>query len=141
MKKVLFILLFALVPAAIFAQKNHPDDICGYYYMVDPFSDEASQVHIFKNKETGKYDGLVAWVGNAAKKPYLNLVFLKGLKFNAKSNEWEDGVIKYPGKSGTYKMYMRFESPTKLRVRGYWGVSLLGKTMYWTKEKQKRIQK
>jgi len=36
---------------------------------------------------------------------------------------------------------MKFEDKSKLKVRAYFGVSLLGKTIYWTKEKQKREQK
>ena len=132
--------ILCLIPFWSNAQRNSPDDIIGYYYSVDPFTDEASQIYIYKNAQ-GKYDGVVCWVENLAKKKFLNLVFLKELEFNEKENDWRNGIVKYPGKSGTYSMYMKFESSSKLKVRGYWGVSLLGKSMYWYKEEHKRIQK
>ncbi|MDR1792006.1 MAG: DUF2147 domain-containing protein [Bacteroidales bacterium] len=113
------------------------DDIVGYYYSIDPFSKEGSQSYIYKAKN-GTYEGKVVWVENEKKKNFLGLVFLKNLIFNAKEQEWQDGVLIYPGKNGTFKTYMSFASPTQLKVRGYWGVSLLGKTMYWQKEKELR---
>ncbi|MDE5606882.1 MAG: DUF2147 domain-containing protein, partial [Bacteroidales bacterium] len=32
-----------------------------------------------------------------------------------------------------YKSYMAFVNDTKLKVRGYLGFSMLGRTMYWNK--------
>ena len=140
-KKILFLFSCMMLAFSCIAQ-NKADDLVGYYFMTDPFSGEGSQVYIYKNAE-GKYDGLVSWVENPEKKPFLNLVFLKGLTFNPKENEWQEGIIKYPGKKGTFKMYMKFDpkkGKNKLKVRGYWGVAMLGKTMYWDKETKKRIQ-
>ena len=110
MAKFFYTLLFILAPVFIFAQKNNPDDIVGYFYSVDPFSGEESQTYIYKNAE-GKYDGSVCWVSNVKKKHFLGLVFLKGLTYNEKENEWQGGSVQYPGKSGTYKLY----TPTRTR--------------------------
>jgi len=119
------------------AGQNKADDIIGYYYCVDPFSNEASQNYIYKNPD-GSFSGKIVWVANPKFKDYINHVFLTGLKYNAKDNEWAEGTLTYPGKSGTFKTYMSFASSTQLKVRGYWGVAVLGKTMYWTKENSKR---
>ncbi len=140
MQKILFLTVFLFAFYFCEAQQTDPDAIIGYYHNVDPFTKESSQVYIYKNNQ-GKYEGKVCWVENLEKKKFLNHVFLKDLEFMPNSNDWQNGIAKYPGKNGTYKMDMRFVSPEKLRVRGYWGISLLGKTLYWVKEDQQRIQK
>ncbi len=135
-RKNLVLLLIILSCGAMFAQ-NHADDIVGYYYSQDPFSGEGSQTYIYKTTN-GTYQGRVCWVENKEKEHFINLVFLKNLTFNVKDNEWQNGEIKYPGKKGTYQMYMKFETDKKLKVRGYWKVSMLGKSMYWYKEDKQR---
>ncbi|MCQ2286432.1 MAG: DUF2147 domain-containing protein [Bacteroidales bacterium] len=139
-KRIFLLVSMILLVSAAMAQQNKADDIVGYYYSVDPFTGEESQTYIYKNSQ-GKYDGMVCWVSNLEKKSFLGLVFLKGLTYNEKDNEWQGGTVQYPGKKGTYKMYMKFESSKKLKVRGYWGIAMLGKSMYWYKEEKKRVQK
>ncbi|MCQ2272646.1 MAG: DUF2147 domain-containing protein [Bacteroidales bacterium] len=137
MKKLITVILFCCLGSVVFAQKA--DDICGIYYMVDPFSKEGSQVEMYRASD-GTYEAKVIWVENPKKKPYLGLVFLKSLVYNKEKNEYQDGVVKYPGKKGTFSMTLWIESSTKLKVRGYWGFAALGKTMYWTKEAKVRVQ-
>jgi uncharacterized protein (DUF2147 family) len=132
-----FLTLICLLGVTPLAGQNKADDIVGYYYCIDPFTKEASQNYIYKEAD-GSYSGKVVWVANPNLQHHVNLVFLTGLKFNAKDNEWENGKLIYPGKNGTYKTYMSLSSPTQLRVRGYWGMAMLGKTVYWTKEDKKR---
>ncbi|MBP5709584.1 MAG: DUF2147 domain-containing protein [Bacteroidales bacterium] len=139
-KKFFPLILLITLPVVILAQSSKADELIGYYYSVDPFSGEESQTYIYRNAE-GKYDGSVCWVSNEKKKNFLGLVFLKGLTYNEKDNEWQGGSVQYPGKKGTYKLYMKHESGKKWKVRGYWGVSMFGKTMYWYKEDKKRVQK
>jgi uncharacterized protein (DUF2147 family) len=117
--------------------QNKANDIIGYYLTADPFTDAISQVQIYKTSD-GTYEGLVSWAKDADYKKYEGIVFLKNLSFNAKENEWGNGVINYPGRKGTYSAYLKFDSNGRLKVRGYWGISLLGKTVYWTREDKKR---
>ncbi len=138
MKKIVLIAL--LFSVFVGFSQNKADDIIGYYLTWDPFSEEYSQCYIYKT-EKGTYSGLVCWVSNPAKKNFLNYVFLKDLRFDAENNEWIDGKVAYAGKKGTYNTYMKFENKNTLKVRAYFGVSLLGKTLYWTKESKKRVQK
>jgi len=137
-KLLLFIFLFSL-KSALFAQ-NKPDDIVGYYLNTDPFSGALSQVYIY-NAGNGTYESIVIWVREPERKKYEGLVFMQGMTFNEKENEWQNGSMIYPGKSGKFKAYMRFEKDGRLRVRGYWGVSMLGKTLFWTPEKESRNPK
>jgi uncharacterized protein (DUF2147 family) len=45
--------------------------------------------------------------------------------------EWESGRIYNPEEGETYKSTMKLRADGKLEVRGYVGISLLGKTQYW----------
>ena len=45
--------------------------------------------------------------------------------------EWESGRIYNPEEGETYKSTMKLRSDGKLEVRGYVGISLLGKSQYW----------
>lgn len=47
-------------------------------------------------------------------------------------NEWGDGYIYDPNNGKTYKCKMRLEND-QLNVRGYIGISLLGRTTVWTR--------
>jgi len=137
LSKQFFLFIFFLsIKSALFAQ-NQPDDVVGYYLTADPFSDAISQVCVY-NDGKGAYEGILIWTNDAAGKKYEGLIFLKNLVFNAQENKWENGNIVYPGKPGKFKTYMRFEKDGRLFVRGYWIFSLLGKTVYWTREKDSR---
>jgi uncharacterized protein (DUF2147 family) len=45
--------------------------------------------------------------------------------------EWESGRIYNPEEGEVYKCTMKLRPDGKLEVRGYIGISLLGKTQYW----------
>jgi uncharacterized protein (DUF2147 family) len=131
---LLHFFLFLSLPISA---QNQPDDIVGYYHNVDPFSGAISQVYIY-NAGNGIYEGIVIWVNEKERKKYEGLVFLKNMTFNVKDNEWQNADLLYPGKSGKFKAFMRLEKDGRLRVRGYWGVSMFGKTLYWIREKESK---
>jgi len=131
--------VFCFLQISLFAQ-NKPDDIVGYYLNEDPFSGAISQVYIY-NAGDGTYEGMVIWVNEEKRKIYEGLVFLKGMTFNAKENEWQNASMIYPGKNGKFKAFMRVEKDGRLRVRGFWGISMLGKTFYWPREQTSRNPK
>lgn len=139
MKKSILTLFIILLGTTLFAQKA--DDICGIFHSVDPFSKEGSQCQIYKAKD-GTYEAKVVWVENPKKKDQLGLVFMTGLTYNAKENEYQNGKLKYPGKKGTYKTYIKMvNDKNTLKMRGYLGVSLFGMTVDWTRESKVRVQK
>lgn len=49
--------------------------------------------------------------------------------------EWEDGEILDPNNGKTYSCQVELESKDKLKVRGYIGFSLMGRTQYWYRVK------
>ncbi len=139
MKKTLSTILFLFCAVTLFAQKA--DEICGIYHSVDPFSKEGSQCQIYRAAD-GTYEAKVVWVENPKKKNQLGLVFMTKLTYNAKESEYQKGKLKYPGKPGTYSTYIKMSSDKNtLHMRGYLGMSFLGKTVDWHRESKVRVQK
>ncbi|MRR06351.1 MAG: DUF2147 domain-containing protein [Deltaproteobacteria bacterium] len=66
--------------------------------------------------------------------PILGLNMMSGFKY-AGGNVWEDGKIYNAEDGKTYKCKLTLENPDRLKVRGFIGVSLLGKTQYWSRVK------
>ena len=64
-------------------------------------------------------------------KNIIGLVIIKDLVYDADDKEWEDGTIMDPKNAKEYSVYLELESPNKLKVRGYIGFSLIGRTQYW----------
>ncbi|MDI6752989.1 MAG: DUF2147 domain-containing protein [Thermodesulfobacteriota bacterium] len=62
----------------------------------------------------------------------LNLVW--GFTYSG-GNLWEGGHIYDPRDGKTYKCKMTLETPDHLKVRGFIGVSLIGKTNNWARVK------
>lgn len=131
------------------AQEVVADDIIGTWLN----EDKDAHVKIFK--EGDKFFGKVAWIKDPidketgktkldkhnpdpelAKRPSLGILLLTDFVFD--EDEWEDGEIYDPKNGKTYSCYMEFpdeDNLDKLKIRGYIGVSLLGRTTYWTKVK------
>ena len=61
----------------------------------------------------------------------LNLV--KGFTYKG-SNKWANGTIYDPDNGKTYKCKMSLNDDGSLKVRGFIGVSLIGRTQVWTRK-------
>lgn len=61
--------------------------------------------------------------------PILGMEILSDLV--QKGKYWQDGQIMDPENGKYYKCYTELEEPDKLKVRGYMGISALGRTQYW----------
>jgi uncharacterized protein (DUF2147 family) len=68
-------------------------------------------------------------------RPLLGLVLMKGFKFDGKK-KWSGGTIYDPESGKTYKGKMELDNDQTLSLRGFVGVSLLGRTEKWTRYKQ-----
>ncbi len=66
-------------------------------------------------------------------KNIIGLVILKDLEKDG--DTYEDGEIMDPKNAKTYSAYIKLVEPDKLKVRGYLGFSLLGRTQYWYRVK------
>ena len=62
-------------------------------------------------------------------KKILGLNILTGLEKD--EDEWSGGNILDPRNGKIYKCYIKLVKPNKLKLRGYIGFSLFGKTAYW----------
>ena len=67
--------------------------------------------------------------GEDKNKPILGLTIIKGL--SKEGAEYTSGEILDPKNGKLYKCAISLESKGKLKVRGYIGFSLLGRTQYW----------
>lgn len=67
--------------------------------------------------------------GDDKNKPILGLTIIKGLSKDG--SEYNSGEILDPKNGKLYKCSLSLESKDKLKVRGYIGFSLLGRTQYW----------
>ena len=141
------ICLFSL-PTALPQEKA--DRILGVYSVIELDTKEESKVKIFKG-EDGKYYGQVIWLkkpnfpDGTPKRDIKNpdpklrntpgdkILLMKGFSYDPAKEEWKDGTIYDPVHGKTYSCYLKFESDTKLKVRGYIGIPALGKSMYWNK--------
>lgn len=64
--------------------------------------------------------------------PVIGLVFLKGFEYD-EDNKWEDGTIYDPKSGKTYSSYMQMLAKDKMEVKGYIGISLIGRSQIWTR--------
>ena len=65
-------------------------------------------------------------------RPIIGLVFMSG--FNRKSDtRWDNGTIYDPKSGSTYSCFMELDGPDRIKVRGFIGISLIGRTDVWTR--------
>ncbi|OYZ02596.1 MAG: hypothetical protein B7Y37_02060 [Sphingobacteriia bacterium 28-36-52] len=112
--------------------------------------DGNAMVRIYKNGE--KFQGKIVWLKEPndpetgkpkvdknhsdetlRTRPILGLVNIWGFNYKDK-NIWEDGNIYDPKNGNTYSCTIKMLNPNTLEVRGYIGVSLIGRTDTWTKQ-------
>ena len=111
-----------------------------------------SHIQIFKATNgsfAGKFYGKIVWLKEPMKNgkpkvddlnpdpkkqavPLLGLQILKNFVYDADDKEWEDGTFYDPKNGKTYSCYMTL-SGNNLNVRGYVGISMLGRTGVWTR--------
>ena len=72
--------------------------------------------------------------GEDANKPIVGLTIIKGL--SKMDGGYSNGKILDPKNGKLYKCTLMLEGNDKLKVRGYIGFSLLGRTQYWYRVKK-----
>ena len=65
-------------------------------------------------------------------KPLIGLVILEGFD-RTEDGLWKNGTVYDPENGKTYKCKMTLESDKVLKVRGFIGFALLGRTSVWTR--------
>jgi uncharacterized protein (DUF2147 family) len=130
------------------AQEVNGDDILGVWL------NEDKDAHVDIYKEGDKFYGKVVWLKDPIDeetgepklddenedeslrtRPIMGLMLLRDFVFDG-DDEWDSGRIYDPKNGKDYKCYMEFpdeDDKSRLKVRGFIGVSLLGRTTYWTR--------
>jgi uncharacterized protein (DUF2147 family) len=141
--KKLFVLIALFL--SVNAMAAGPDDILGIWMNATG----KGQIQIYK--EGDKYFGKIIWMKEPntpqgtpkmdahnpdpalRTKPILGAVILRNFVYD--DGEWNSGRVYDPTNGKEYKCYMKLKDPKTLSLRGYIGVSLLGRTEVWTRMK------
>ena len=89
-------------------------------------------VEIFESEHRNKKCKLCS--GEDKDNPLLGLIIIRGLR--KEGDEYNGGKIVDPKIGKYYKCYIKLEDKDKLKVRGYIGFPLLGRTQYWYRVKK-----
>lgn len=142
---IALIIIGMLVPIALSAVKA--DDIVGVWYN----GEKTSKIQVYRTT-SGSYAGKIIWLkepnddkgvakvdhknpdAKLRSRALMDLVILSGLRFDGKK-EWEGGKIYDPKSGKTYSCKGELENANTLKMRGYIGISLVGRTDTWTRTK------
>ncbi|QNK63252.1 DUF2147 domain-containing protein [Pedobacter sp. PAMC26386] len=143
MRYISLLLLFTAISFTGFAQNK--DAILGQWV------NSTGEAHVEIFKKESKYFGKIVWLKtpkdekgspkldvknpDAALKsrPILGLEMLKDFVFE--DNKWTDGKIYDPKSGKTYSCNMNLKDNGDLNMRGYIGISIIGRSEVWKKVK------
>lgn len=142
----LFSLLVLTITSSFITLAENPDAIVGVWKT----GEGNAMVRIYKNGE--KYQGKVVWLKEptdpetgkpkldknqsdetAKKRPVLGLINIWGF-LPKENNVWDEGNIYDPKNGNTYSSTIKLINANTIEVRGYIGVSLIGRTDTWTRQ-------
>ncbi|NTV84282.1 MAG: DUF2147 domain-containing protein [Bacteroidales bacterium] len=145
--KSLFTLAGLFLASMTLAQTQGADAIIGKWL------NEDKDAHVQIYKENGKFYGKIVWLNepnepatglpkldddnedeSLRSRPVMGLIMLKDFIYDG-DGEWEDGTIYDPKNGKTYDCYMNFDEDGVLKIRGYIGISWIGRNTYWTRVK------
>lgn len=119
------------------------DDVVGVWLTAGK---EPAKIQVYKSGD--KYYGKIIWLKypekdgkprtdiknpdkNKQTRSVIGLVILQHFKFD--DDEWTDGDIYDPESGKTYNCTLSLKEKNILKVRGYIGISLLGRTEIWNR--------
>lgn len=117
-------------------------EVLGKWYSLDPETGKnESIIEVYKNddklygkiikilKKEDQDKTCIECTGKDKDKPILGMVIVRGLTRDG--NEWGNGKVLDPKNGKLYKCYITLVEKNKLKLRGYIGFSLIGRTEYW----------
>ncbi len=142
------LLTCALIFSSVFLlSAQNADDVIGKWKN----GEGTGIVDIYRTK-SGHYAGKIIWLKepidpetgkpkldkrnpdeSKRNQPTLGLINLHGFSFNAEEKIWDNGNIYDPKNGKEYSCKMELKDNNTLKVRGYIGVSLIGRTDNWTR--------
>ena len=139
-------IIFSLIICFSVIFNTQGQSVLGKWKTIDDETGQAkSIVEIYE--KSGKIYGKIIDIINPAKKkdlclkcsgddknaPILGLIIIRGLEKDG--DEYNGGKILDPLKGEEYKCLIALDGKDKLKVRGFVGFSLLGRTQYWFRVK------
>lgn len=150
MKQLISIVLLFVCSITLHAQ-DAADKVIGVWLN----GEGTGQIQIYKTT-SGHYAGKLIWLKepidpetgkpkldkrnpDKSKRtvPTLGLINMHGFKYNAEDKTWAHGKIYDPKNGKEYSCKMEMSNENTLKVRGYIGISLIGRTDTWTRVEKK----
>lgn len=142
MKKLLLLIAFCLSYVSLCGQT-----IFGKWHSFDEETEKIESVIEVYKKNGKAYAKIVKIIdkerqdalcteckGKRKDQPILGMNILSGLK--KKGDEWSGGKILDPKNGKEYKCYIKLLDDNTLKLRGYIGFSLFGRTAIWKRAKE-----
>lgn len=143
MKKTI---VYSIVLLIFSLYSGYSQSVLGKWKTIDDLTGEAKSILEIYEK-AGKIYGRVIEIldpnhkkevctkcdGENKNKSIVGMTIINGLKKDG--NEYNSGEILDPKTGKTYKCVLLLESKDKLKVRGYLGIPLIGRTQYWLRVK------
>ena len=119
------------------AAGRRPDAIVG-----DWWTESRAAIVRFSRAKDGTYLGVLRWGNNPQKdvnnpdpklrdRAVIGIVLMWHLRYE--DGEYVDGYVYNPEDGDTYRMNAEVLSPESLKIRGYLGIALFGKTQTWAR--------
>lgn len=139
MKKKFFCFLFLFISIfinaqTIFGKWNTTNDDTGEVDSVIEIYEKGGRAfaRVIEIKSKERQNAICSLCkGENKNRPILGLTIMKDLQKDG--NVWSDGEIVDPRNGKVYSCYISLVNKNKLKIRGYIGFSILGKTKYWTR--------
>ena len=129
----LFVVFSCIISAqSVIGKWKTIDDETGNERSIVEIYDVNGKIHakIIQLLEKGKENKLCTQCkGDKKNKPIKGMVIINGLEKDG--DEWNNGRILDPNTGKTYKCYITFDNNNTLKVRGYIGFAMIGRTQYW----------
>jgi uncharacterized protein (DUF2147 family) len=155
MKRINLVCVLILLATAFSVQAGDGDAILGVW-ATDP-DGGGGQAHIEIYKDGDRYSGKVVWLEEPLytaddedgeegepkidknnpdealqSRPIMGMVLMEGFRYDGKGL-WHKGTIYDPDNGKTYKCKVKLSEDGVLKVRGFIGFSLIGRTSEWTR--------
>lgn len=150
LQKTTYFVILIFFANTILAQTKSADDVIGLW-----FTEKAkSLVKVYK--KDNKYYGKIIWLKTPLNEegkekvdtknpdeklksnPIKGLNFMLDFSFDKNDEEWVDGKVYDPESGKTYSGILKMPSKDIIELRGYIGISLIGRTSTWVRKEVKK---
>lgn len=144
-------LLLLLLSSAAASAQDAGDRILGIYNAVGETTLTESHVRFYKEGDC--YVARIIWLDKTTDNegniltdilnpdpelrsvPADQIVLVRDVRYDSKKDMWTGGTVYNPVTGKTYSVQITFDTPKRLKVRGYVGTPMMGKNFFWDKLK------